>query len=52
MGIFDIDPSAAPAVVGVLASSDAIYNVKVQRLFTGEEVAAIRQKKSAAPIVL
>jgi uncharacterized protein with GYD domain len=46
MAIFDIDPAAAPAVVGVIASSDAVHNVKMQRLFSGEEIAAIRQKRT------
>jgi len=46
MVIFDIDPAAAPAVVGVGAASDGLQNVKVQRLFTGEEVMAIRQKRA------
>jgi hypothetical protein len=32
-GDFDIDPAAAPAVVGVVASSDAVQNVEMQRLF-------------------
>ena len=46
MGIFDADPVAAGAITGTIASSDALKNVKVQRLFTGEEVAAIRQKRA------
>jgi uncharacterized protein with GYD domain len=46
MAIFDIDPAAAPAVVGVIASSDAVRNVKMQRLFSGEEVVAVRQKRA------
>jgi uncharacterized protein with GYD domain len=46
MVICDIDPAAAPAVVGVAASSDGLHNVKVQRLFTGDEVMAIRQKRA------
>ena len=46
MAIFDIDPAAAPAVVGVIASSDALQNVEMQRLFTGEEVSAVRQKRA------
>jgi uncharacterized protein with GYD domain len=45
MAIFDIDPAAAPAVVGVIASSGAVDNVKMQRLFSGEEVTAVRQKR-------
>ena len=46
MAIFDIDPAAAPAVVGVIASSDALQNVEMQRLFSGEEVMAIQQKRA------
>jgi len=46
MVIFDIDPTASPAVVGVAASSDGLHNVKVQRLFTREEVVAARQKRA------
>jgi len=46
MAIFDIDPVTAPAVVGVAASSDGLQNVKMQRLFSGEEVMAIRQKRA------
>jgi uncharacterized protein with GYD domain len=46
MAIFDIDPAAAPAVVGVIASSDALQNVEMQRLFSGEEVRAVRQKRA------
>jgi uncharacterized protein with GYD domain len=46
MAIFDIDPGAAPSVVGVVASSDGVQNVKMQRLFTGDEVRAIRQKRT------
>ena len=46
MVICDIDPAAAPAVVGVVASSDGLHNVKAQRLFTGEEVRAVRQKRT------
>ncbi|MGC2331920.1 MAG: GYD domain-containing protein [Candidatus Acidiferrales bacterium] len=46
MVICDIDPAAAPAVVGVAASSDGLQNVKVQRLFTGEEVMAIRKTRA------
>jgi uncharacterized protein with GYD domain len=48
MVIFDIDPAAAPAVVGVGAASDGLQNVKMQRLFTGEEVMAIRQRERSS----
>jgi hypothetical protein len=46
MVIYDIDPAAAPAVVAVVASSDVLHNVKMQRLFSGEEVRAVRQKRA------
>lgn len=46
MVIFDADPSVAPAVASVAAASDGLQNVKMQRLFTEEEVAAIRQKRA------
>jgi len=46
MVIFDADPVAAAAIVGVGASTDGIHNVKVQRLFTRDEVVAIRQKRA------
>jgi uncharacterized protein with GYD domain len=45
MAIFEVDPAVAPAVVGVVASSDAVRNVKMQRLFSGDEVRAVRQKR-------
>lgn len=44
MAIVDVDPAVASAVVGALAS-DGVQNIKVQRLFTGEDVMAIRQKR-------
>ena len=46
MAIFDVDPAVAPAVAGAVASSDAVQNVKMQRLFSGDEVAAVRQKRT------
>ena len=45
MVIFEADPSVAPAMAAVAASTDALTNVKFQRLFSGEEVRAIRQKR-------
>lgn len=42
--IFDADPTAAAAVTGVVASSDGLQNVKMMRLFSHDEVVAIRQK--------
>ena len=46
MVIFDADPVAAGAITGVAASTDGLHNVKVQRLFSGDEVRAIRQKRA------
>ncbi len=46
MGIFDADPVAAAAITGTIASSDAVQNFQVQRLFTREEVFAIRQNRA------
>jgi uncharacterized protein with GYD domain len=45
MVIFDIDPGVAPAVAAVAAASDAVHNIKMQRLFTHEEMVAIRAKR-------
>jgi len=41
----DIDPAAAPAIAAVVASSDAVHNIKMQRLFTTDEMMAIRAKR-------
>jgi hypothetical protein len=43
--IFDAEPAVAPAVIGVAVAADTITNVKFQRLFSGEEVRAARQKR-------
>ena len=42
--IIDVDPTAAAAITGVAASSDGIHNVKMMRLFSHEDVVAIRTK--------
>jgi uncharacterized protein with GYD domain len=43
--IFDVpDPSAAPAISGVVVASGALHNVKLTRLLTQEEVMQVRQK--------
>jgi len=46
MVIFEADPAVAPAISGVAASSGRVTNVKVQRLLSGDEVRAIRQKRT------
>jgi uncharacterized protein with GYD domain len=45
MVIFEADPAVAPAMAAVAAASDGLANVRLQRLFSGEEVRAIRQKR-------
>lgn len=43
--IFDVpDPSAAPAIVGVVVAAGTLHNVKLTRLLTQEEVMQVRQK--------
>ena len=44
--IFDADPVAAAAITGVAASTDGLHNIEMLRLFTGEEVTAVRQKRA------
>ena len=46
MVIFDADPVAAGAITGVAASTDGLHSVRMQRLFTRDEVVAIRQKRA------
>ena len=45
MVIFEIDPAAAAAVVAVAASSDAVQNIRMQRLLTTDEMMAVRAKR-------
>ena len=42
--IFDVPDAMAPAMVGVAVSAGSVQNVELTRLFTMEEIAAIRQK--------
>ena len=45
--IIDVaDPSAAPAITGVVVASGALHNVKLTRLMTQDEVMQVRQKAS------
>jgi len=45
--IFDVpDPSAAPAISGVVVASGAIHNVTLTRLWTPDEIKQVRQKAS------
>jgi len=44
--IFDVDPSAAPAITGIVVASGALHHVKLMRLLTQDEVMQVRQKAS------
>jgi hypothetical protein len=45
MVIVDVDPGVGAAIAAVVASSDGVQNVKSQRLFSMDEVLAIRKKR-------
>jgi uncharacterized protein with GYD domain len=43
--IFDVpDPSAAPAINGVVIAAGTLQNAKLMRLFTQDEITQVRQK--------
>ena len=43
--IFDLpDPSVVASIASIIVQSDRVQNVKVDRLYTQEEVMAVRQK--------
>ena len=44
--IIDPEPVAAAAITGTVASSDSVRDVKMMRLWTGDEVMAIRRKRA------
>src|SRR5437868_11451882 len=45
--IFDVpEPSAAPAICGVVVAAGTLQNVKLTRLLTQDEVMQVRQKAS------
>jgi uncharacterized protein with GYD domain len=46
MAIIDVDPIAGAAITGTIASSEAVQNVKMMRLWTQDEVTAVRQKRA------
>jgi uncharacterized protein with GYD domain len=45
MVIIDIDPGTGATIAAVVASSDSFHNVKAHRLFSMDEVRAIRKKR-------
>ena len=45
--IFDVpDPSAAPAITGIVVAAGVLQNVKLSRLLTQEEIVKVRQTAS------
>jgi uncharacterized protein with GYD domain len=47
MVIFDVpDPSAAPAISGVVVAAGTLQNVTLTRLFTPDEITKVRQTAS------
>jgi uncharacterized protein with GYD domain len=45
--IFDVpDPSAAPAISGVVVASGALHNAELKRLWTQDEIMQVRKKAS------
>ncbi len=47
MVIFDVpDPSAAPAISGLVVAAGAMHNVTLTRLFTQDEIKQVRQTAS------
>jgi hypothetical protein len=45
LAIIDVNPLAAAAITGTLASSDGLQNIKMMRSSSQEEVTATRQKR-------
>jgi len=45
MVILDVDPVVGAAIAALVASSDDVCNVKAHRLFSMDEVIAIRKKR-------
>jgi uncharacterized protein with GYD domain len=45
LAIIDVDPVAAAAITGTVASSDGVKNLKMMRLWSQDEIMAVRQKR-------
>ncbi len=43
--IIDADPTAAAAILGVVVATDSVRDVKMTRLWTNDEVIAVRKKR-------
>ena len=45
LAIFDADPTSAAAIVGTIAATDSVRDVKMTRLWTNDEAKAVRKKR-------
>lgn len=45
LAIIDVDPTAAAAIVGTVAATDSVRDLKMTRLWSNDEVVAIRKKR-------
>ena len=43
--IIDAEPTAAAAILGVVVAADSVRDVKMTRLWTNDEVLAVRKKR-------
>ena len=43
--IIDADPTAAAAIVGAVTATDSVRDVRMMRLWTNDEVVAVRKKR-------
>ena len=43
--IIDAEPTAAAAILGVVVAADSVRDVKMTRLWTNDEVIAVRKKR-------
>ena len=43
--IIDAEPTAAAAILGVVVAADSVRDVKMMRLWTNDEVIAVRKKR-------
>ena len=44
LAIIDVEPAVVNSIVGVVTMAGAIHNVRLQRLFSQDELVGIRQK--------
>jgi hypothetical protein len=45
LAIIDAEPTSAAAIVGTVAATDSVRDIKMTRLWTNDEVIAVRKKR-------